>query len=784
MPAIISKPTENFYKKEDKKELSKRIQLSNDDMNPYYRAMIRVSMVYNESLYYFARADFHQNKTSQRFNRISVLKKLICIYKIHKDKELLLKTIGIDEIFIKKLRNEGFENKKLVNVLGSEKAAFSIYYPEYISLQKELDKIYDKYHLDDILQRLNERLMLECSRKNLGDRADYYLTFDDMQIFNYCVAPIIGFHAILISFVFLPAGATITGTVIATATGTGLGIAKNQTINLIKRIYNIALRNTKYYKISDNALNDRNHQLHETIVDEDLLLQPHEFLKMKEFITELRQISTRNGDFNYFLSNSFKYYAKLKTEINILSNDYLVNRKLFKDNNADKEYNSVLFDKKYLFYKTMTYYRSKNVIGETLKIQVDSIKLITKKSFIMLRGSKEFKTFLQKYRTKYKDEEINDKISKIISNMGVDKALVQNYQSIVLASLNNSVLDQNLQSIELNRKTSFSEDVVNFSDNLGGTAQFVGQVLNIISNIPGPDAYVAKVMKHSNEFDLGLWTTLNAIDGILYLANTSSAIQKYQKISEYLRKISAAMVVGSYSLGIVNLIGNTWAHLFSSPFINSFSTNPFSIFTTLLNVKISEKVSGNYSGIWNDICNNFAEYKSNYKQVPSAAAYDYFVCQRKMDPGEAVHKISDIFKNKLNLIINTAENINAESFSLIEKISNYNEDKSTAKVHSRIYAGINAFYAKTGISKNPDDKVFEEDEILKKYIKILFSIFSQAKELESYDYFLEFIKDLDIEINDFLKLHFVLLGIEDKSVFSVLHFASNSEIYRSIFQDL
>jgi hypothetical protein len=808
-----SNPIEIFTK-ENKSDLSHRMKLTDQDINQYYRPMIQLCMAYNESLYYFARADFHQNKFSRLLNRVDVLNKLISIYKFHLDKSVILKVIGKNDSFIKNLSAHGFDHKELVKSLGAEKVAFKFYYAEYVKLQESLDKIYDKHHLNDILQKLNSQLVLECSSKNLKDRSDYYLTFDDMQIYDYLVAPIVGFHAILIAFIFPPAAASALGVLTGTAMSAGIEIGKTQVINLLKRTYNVIIRDNKFYHIDNIKLDEKIEEAH----------QKFDLYEIKNLILKLKQSSTRTGDFNYFLANTFKYYAKLKGECNNLSRDYLAGKKIFESLISEegylenqkkelddsktylerkktclklereylerekkylakrKEYDTIIFDKKYLYYKTMSYFRCKNILEETLRIQIDSIKLITSQSLLMLRGNEEFCQFLDGYKKSHSDLYIRTKVRSLILKLG-GKSNIDDFENLVMMGLNNkkfNILDEKYAHITtLNPHSSIKDDILKFSDNFGGTADFVNQVTKILSNIPGTDTYFSELTKHSKEFDLGLWLSLNALDGILYLSNTSSAIQKYQKISSYIKKISSFITLGNYALGVVNLVGQSWIHLFSSPFITNFSLNPFSIFTSFLNVNISKSVSSNYSAIWKDICNHFEDYKNNYHSVPKTPAYDYFVLYRKMDPGEAMHKISDIFKNNFASIINVTENINDNSIKLIEKIKKYN-NKTSGSSHPEVLLGINAFYAARNVS-HPVDTTYMEDEILTDYIKIFLSLFSQAKELESYSHYLNFLKDFDLEINDFLKLHFVMLGVEDKGVFSVINFGTNPDVNRMIF---
>ena len=58
-----------------------------------------------------------------------------------------------------------------------------------------------------------------------------------------------------------------------------------------------------------------------------------------------------------------------------------------------------------------------------------------------------------------------------------------------------------------------------------------------------------------------------------------------------------------------------------------------------------------------------------------------------------------------------------------------------------------------------------------------------ANEIREYEYFIDFINDLDLEMNDYLKLNFLMFTTDDKTVFSILNFASDPKINKNIFED-
>ena len=117
---------------------------------------------------------------------------------------------------------------------------------------------------------------------------------------------------------------------------------------------------------------------------------------------------------------------------------------------------------------------------------------------------------------------------------------------------------------------------------------------------------------------------------------------------------------------------------------------------------------------------------------------------------------------------------------LHEKVNLYNFDNNLITIDKRINEKKSfASYFKFNMTP---EKI--EEEIIADYIKILLSILSLAKEVQLYEYYLDFLKDLDLEINNYLKLNSLILINEHKVIFSVLNFAFDSKINRDIFEDI
>ncbi len=813
---------DKYYNISNKQELANKIAFTIDDIDSYYRVMLRICFAYNEALFYFSRGGF--NKINK--NNGVILNRFIDIYKNRGNKSKILEIIDKKK-YIEKLSKVNFDKSELMKVLGNkENREFAYYYPEYERMRKFIhDKIYDKNENDKVLtevfHKLNQNLIKESSSKNYRDRSDYYLTFTDMQIYDYLISPVVCFHGILVSLIFPPAGVTVASTLITTATITGIGIAKDQLINVLKRVYNIGIRNNSYYHIDHEKFNE-NMSL-ATGNSEFDISNPFkknfehkldfDLYKLKDILNQLEQITTRNGEFNYFVANSFKYYVKLRINQQKLYHDFIAGRELFSNlNNSDElVYKNTISKNKEIYYKALSYYRNKNTVEQTLKIQIDSMKFISKSLMIMLRGNSGFKIFLKHFNNKYNYNNDLSSYSKKISEIMTKKigsiSKSNLFLDFIIASLNDSSPDllQESQLKELLNETSkinpnnplysdisknetFQESAINNLNNIGSNELFVRQVVQIINTSNVTNIFT----KYSNSYDWGLWSSLGLLEGILYLSNSTSAKNKFKKVSSILTGVSGVYKLSNLALGSVNLTANildklkvleTSGTIFSNPIFSSFTANPFSIITTVLDVKISSSVRSNYDGIWTDICKDFEEFKKQKKahnHFPRSNAFEYFINHRKSDPIEAIHKISDLFKDKLNNIVSLSKAINEKMIQIHGKVNEYNVDNKLI-MYARNKNEKKSFTSYFKFNVTPE-KI--EEEIIADYIKILLSILSLAKEVQSYDYFLDFLSDLDSEISNYLKLNSLMFLNEDKAIFSILNFASNPDVNRDIFKDI
>ncbi|WP_338635054.1 hypothetical protein [Spirobacillus cienkowskii] len=663
-------------------------------------------------------------------------------------------TIEYEELIYLKniLENIYDKNKNL------PKASFKFYYPEMLEIKKDLENIFDKYKLDEIFENLNSQIVKQCNNRSVADRSDFYLTLTDDEIFNYYASHVIRLHNIIFSFMLMGvtsglSAATVLPEVVSLESYKNF-IILDQSVLLFKNLYKVFLKNTSYYKFNQ----------------EKLLVDKYDYKKLKDILLQLRKVNSKIEDFNFYLCNSFKYYAKIKQEINILENDYISNKGIFssfKTNEKNEIVDNKLNHIKLNYYKCLSYFNRRNILENTLRVQLNSFKVLTVEMATLVRGSSEFKIFLRYYKQKYNENYVDKKIQKILYEI-----CKNNYSDVYFNLIKLSLYSEKERVDDLSKLEGISEGSKSIKDDitenmlaLGSTFSFSSQIRNIAAHSPIIDNFFKNLNQKSTELDIGLYLFLSAIDGILFLTTSVSAKDKYKKIMNLISKISSYFNVACYGLGVVFVINKLWNNIFTSSIIDNFYLNPFQLFSKIFSYNFEKSISGNYQNIWKDICNDFEEFEKNYRNKPYSLVYDYFILKRKSDPLESMYHISRINKEKLKGIAESQYALNELCNSFLNKVKKFNKEKvdvqkSSCFSFSRIFSSTEKM----------------EDEIITDYIKAIFAIFFQAKQIESYESYLLFLDKVNIEIDNFLKTNLVLLTSQNKEIFSVLNFAKYSGI--------
>lgn len=199
--------------------------------------------------------------------------------------------------------------------------------------------------------------------------------------------------------------------------------------------------------------------------------------------------------------------------------------------------------------------------------------------------------------------------------------------------------------------------------------------------------------------------------------------------------------------------------------MGKFYTNPFDIVLSLLEYRFTNIISSNYLGIWNDIYEDFNKYKDKNKDqiYPN---YEYFNKVRRILPGEAIHKLSDIFKEKFCKVSTTLGKINKNTIDIMNMIEDLeNECFSRSKLFC---------FSKT----KPEDLIYN---IIYKYVKTILKILSVSKEIEIIEHYIHNVYEFDPEIDKTLQINFALLNIDTKTGFALTSFALDPSVSKEIF---
>ena len=277
---------------------------------------------------------------------------------------------------------------------------------------------------------------------------------------------------------------------------------------------------------------------------------------------------------------------------------------------------------------------------------------------------------------------------------------------------------------------------------------------NAFTNITNGNVY--KIL------DPGFWYIASISEAIMFVTGSIDGFKNFEKIYEIFKKISAAYNIANFSLSSFMVASKSWLELFNNEILSNVYSNPFGIILTLGQYQMLKKIQNNYLGIWDDIYKEYIEHKKkcllNGNMYPS---YDYFVKKRKILPMEAIHKLSDIFKDKFCYVSGLLAEINHDTIEIMKKLE---------AVNNPSYSSGLSFYS------NKD----QTSDIFLKYGKTILKILTVSKEIQILEHYIKVIHDFDPEIDRTLQTHFALLVLDDASAFGVTSFALNPVVNNSV----
>ena len=267
------------------KDLALQIKLSKEEEKYYFEPSQTLCESYFKSLTYFLSSEIHTDPKKSKMSEKEVQQYLIEVFsKIENKSEV-----------VKFLEKENVSQK----LIFSEKVAAKTFYPGYSELNNKYHEVAKKQNFHFWYKNMNFNFYLtrENKSKHYWDRFDYYfLTPSDSTLFNMFVIPVLGFHAVVFSIAIPPIGGVV-ATTQTFAILTGIGTAKTVVENATKSAYNLVKKN-KYF-LADQEL---------SIVKDNKLPNLD---AIKSALKNIKESTSRTGQFNFYFANAFKYYCEL-----------------------------------------------------------------------------------------------------------------------------------------------------------------------------------------------------------------------------------------------------------------------------------------------------------------------------------------------------------------------------------------------------------------------------------------------------------------------------------------
>ena len=519
------------------------------------------------------------------------------------------------------LRNENLQNLK---TLKNFKLKNNDFHLSYINKDDTFKNI------------LNQQMKKNVNEKHILDRINYYGVINDNQIFNIFIVPVLAFHVTLFHIALPPISTGIA------ATTASIGI-----LSLLDGAKAVAKEGTK---LSYNVLkNDKCVIIKEENEKKDLeQVSTNNLKEMQKSLSNLKETAKRTGQFNFFFANAFNYYFDLRNK-----------------NNLDYEALSVNSVKKNLdelrktYHTTLYYSKFSRILLDTLKIQMDSMKIALEKSQIIMRSIPNLSEFFKSnIDPNLKDNRYYNYrniikgylISQFKTSSSKDLKNLDLFTEFILSTMNEKNLNFNKltqQKIdELNNiETNVAKALLYFKNFQSGPDS-IRRGLGIISGIP--DKKIDDALKwfgtdYKYAVNAGAWVLSSAIKGILFVSDKDMH-KKYETLEKYAGYAADTLYTLQYAGGLVKHIGD-WSGLFAtSGWLFGITNTPFSLIVDIGITELSREISNNEIANWKEICiklNNkiINNRKKNVQEQESNIVYNYIKTELRELPIVSMKKI-------------------------------------------------------------------------------------------------------------------------------------------------
>ena len=750
---IILKNTKNenkIYIKYTDEKLTTENMLETHDLVRYYNCMNKILSIYQSVLYQFIRANFQfiQRKSIYDSPNRSVFKKFLEIYS-----QLNLSDDNIEQLPVTK--------NDFIKIFGEKKESHKEDYATfYFNLYNEIKKINTNNNvlsINESIKEINDGVIKYSLQKNYGDRISYFFTPKDDDLFLMFGSWVISVHAVALSVLFSPGAAAVAAgsgsyTYVLTGTvGAAAGSLIKNTSFLAFRVYNIVLRERTNYLINESKFKTNIGKLNSSF---------NSLNEMKELISNINNINMKIGKFNFYFSNSFHYYCKLK-EMSDKYSDTLFQNYFLNSNEYEKVKNKI----KYTYTKSLSYFRLKKSLQCSLKIQIESMKELNLKSIYLLRNNSTIIDFIND-----NSNELENIISKVSRKLFKNEKLNAPMEKAFKEYLKHSLLTEN-SIIKLEKKKLFENEILNIEKEKSKTfrheAELTLDYLRIMPFAINQSSNAFTNISNGNSgkiLDPGLWYIASVSEAIMFITGSIDSLKNFEKTYGVFKKISAAYNIANFTSSSFMIMSNSWLHLFNNSVLSNMYSNPFSSILALAEFQMLKAVKKNYLGIWEDIYKEYNEHKEAcLKRGNMYPSYDYFVKTRRILPMEAIHKLSDIFKDKFCYVSGLLAEINHDTREIVKSLE----------------MERNPTHSCWPFQNNKDQKY----EIFLAYGKILLKNLAISKEIRILEHYIKVIHDFDLEIDRALQTNFLLLKVDDISAFGITSFASNPLVNNSVLTE-
>jgi hypothetical protein len=650
----------------------------------------------------------------------------------------------MDEIALKK--EDIFNFEKIFN----PSTKYVIYFNKLYKAVYEFLSQADETPKNVYFENMNAFVIKHTSGKNKREFANYLFTPTDGEKFRLLGSWVFALTGVALTLVFLPPLGAASLVALAIA-GPILTLA----LYVGPKIKDVLFRKRQNYYIDEKKFKERLSNVE---------YSEKKFKEMKELILNFKRLISQMDMYNFYFSNAFDYYCKLKKIIDLQLNDVIKNKPL-----EDKQYGSIKVEIEFNYYKLLGYFRLKKGLQANIKIQLEGLKEICLKNIYLLRNDADFKSYISIHKSSLANH-MNKFVNKIRKKNKMPSEVTDSLEQYLLQSL---ITDEFLSAKEKrDLEPKMKELNAEFEAILTRDSKLSFEILNrseeYLQSSPasfalGLEGKVQQKMSPSAHYvDPGLFLIASSIESMLFLSASSSLglLESHKRVFSILRKISGLFTGLKLGTSIFMLVARKvgWIDLFTTGMQHIY-VNPFQVILGLISVSVETIIDKHYIRYWDKMYNSFKTYlKDQNGENAKYPVYTYFSKEFGNSQMSAITKMSNVFRDKFLKISGLLDEINSSSKHLCKNVQN----NMTSK--------------KKGSGEKYDKENDKAYEIFEKYAEITLKILSVSHEIKELDFYVQCIYSFDPEIEKVLKINSTLLFMENKEVFALNYFQNDQDV--------